>query len=195
MNINLPSIKISFFYFTLINQPVQKFGYLLMQKIVSALRSMAAKEQSATRLTRSFCLGNYIAFSPFIALHTVMAIGISWLLNLNTAITVLVSYGINNPWTAIPIYTVDYLFGRWLLYSLLKINIRAYNPLWIMALEQKFAYYLGIKEFCFWSFMLGGNILGIVTSIILYPVMYPLFRRFIGEQRQKVEVHENYHAK
>lgn len=153
-----------------------------MINIMEVFKKFIFKERSAHRLAISFCVGNFIAFSPFIAFHTIMVIASGWLFRLNTSLMLAVSYGINNPWTAIPIYTLDYVFGKWLLYSFLKVDMRAYNPAWVTALEQWCSTYLGIKDLCFWSFIIGGNVLGIIISVLLYPVIYAIFRKLAAER-------------
>lgn len=153
-----------------------------MIKIMEVLKKIIFGERSVHKLTISFCLGNFIAFSPFIAFHTIMIIFSGWLFRLHTPLMLAVSYGINNPWTAIPIYTLDYLFGKWLLYSFLNIDMSSYNPAWVTAIENWCAVHLGIQNLCFWSFMIGGNMLGLIVSVALYPVMYLVFCKLTAER-------------
>ncbi len=147
----------------------------MIARIVEKTKELVLTESSSTKLAYSFCVGIYIAFSPFIFFHTVMTIGLSWLLGLNLPATFLASCCINNPWTMVPIYTGDYLFGDFLLNNLLGINTVALNPAWMAWINEPLARYCGLSSISFWSFMVGGNILGLLLAAIFYPVMKRVF--------------------
>lgn len=82
----------------------------MLKRIKNFFSSIFSQDQSPERLSASFCVGNYIAFSPYFGLHGVMVVICSWLFGLNFGIMFAAAYGINNLWTAIPIYTADYFF-------------------------------------------------------------------------------------
>lgn len=151
----------------------------MVKKISHYFKQFVAHEKSAQKLALSFCIGNYIAFSPFLALHTVMIFLSVWLFGLNPAVTFAVAYGVNNPWTAIPIYTIDYFFGYSILHWLLHIDTAYYTPGWVNIISNFCEQRLGIATPCFWSFFIGGNLLGFLTSLILYPFIKRIFQRFI----------------
>ncbi len=160
-----------------------------MNFIKRAFASMAHKEHSLQRLTLSFCIGNYVAFSPFPFPfgHTGLALLLSRLLNLNTSVVLLATFLINNPWTAIPVYSADYFFGYWLIHNLCNISGNI-NPTWVENLNIMLSAKFGLPHFCFWSFFIGGNLLGIATSVILYPISKYLFYSLIPT---KTIIHEN----
>ena len=54
-------------------------------------------ESSAKRLTLSFCWGVFVALSPFLGLHTVMLIGLSWVFDFNIAVAFLTANLVSNP--------------------------------------------------------------------------------------------------
>lgn len=141
-------------------------------------------EQSPRRLAISFCMGNYIAFSPFIGFHGIMAFAFSWLFNLNVAVTFATTYFVNNIWTAIPVYTADYIFGYWIVHTIFCWNLEGYTFEWMNALSLYVEQMLGLSSPCFWSFLIGGNILGIITSIALYPAMQYLFSRLLQQKNE-----------
>lgn len=143
----------------------------MLKRIKNFFTSLFDKDQSPERIAASFCIGNYIAFSPFFGLHGVMVIIFSWLLSLNFGIMFAAAYGINNLWTAIPIYTADYLFGHWLVHSVLNLPAESLTPVWLDSVSTTFASYTGLAKPCMVSFLIGGNLLGIITSIILYPII------------------------
>lgn len=143
----------------------------MLKRIKNFFTSLFNKDQSPRQIAAAFCVGNYIAFSPFFGLHGIMVIVFSSLLSLNFGIMFAAAYGINNPWTAIPIYTADYFFGHWLVHSVLHLPAESLTPGWLDSISSTFANYTGLAKPCMVSFLIGGNLLGIITSIILYPII------------------------
>lgn len=125
------------------------------------------------RLTRSFCLGIYISFSPFPGLHTVMMIISMYLFDVHFP-TLFLATSINNPWTMAAFFTTDYFFGHWLLHSFFGVH-----PIWVVTLPKVF----GSGTICLWSFLVGGNVLGIVGAVIVYPVVWFLFNKLARERK------------
>lgn len=154
---------------------------MIAQRIHSILKLLIAKERSYQRLAASFCIGVYIAFSPFIGLHTVMVCIFSWLFRLNIAVTFAGALLVNNPWTMIPVYTTGYFFGDWLIRHVLGFDLLGLNPWWMSFINESLFEYTGISTVSLWSFLVGGNLLGIVISVMLYPVMKRLFAQLVTE--------------
>ena len=136
-------------------------------KVSALFKKVMASGVSPARLALAVSLGIYIAFSPFPGLHTVMILSSSWLFGLNLPIMFMVA-SINNPWTMVPFYSLDYAFGYWLTHSVL-----GWNNTWQISLEKVF----GSGSVCVWSFILGGNILGIVSALITYPIIKTVLER------------------
>lgn len=155
-----------------------------MKRIKNFLKKIVLQDPCPTKLARSLCVGNYIAFSPYLGLHTVMVFIACWIWNLNLALTMTTSYFVNNLWTAIPIYVTDYLFGYWLINTVIPIERYLYTPAWLESAEQYIHAKLNIPIPCFWSFMIGGNILGILTSMALYPFCIWLFTVMLKTRNQ-----------
>ncbi len=151
-----------------------------MSWIKNFLKKLIHQEKSPEKLALSFCMGNYIAFSPFPGLHTVMVFLFSWLFRLNFGVVFASSCFINNPWTLIPVYGVDYTFGYWLVYKVLHLNLEQFEPSWMHAITIFCANTLGIAKPCLWSFLIGGNILGIGLSLLLYPIMKKIFSYYLA---------------
>ncbi|MEX0940342.1 MAG: DUF2062 domain-containing protein [Candidatus Babeliales bacterium] len=149
--------------------------------ITNYLKKYVYEERSPHKLALSFCIGSYIAFSPFLFFHTIMVFAGVWLFQLNFPITLTAAYGINNPWTAIPIYMIDYIFGYWILHKLLHIKVVTIFPEWMSYLNYFFEYKLGLPQPCIWSFLIGGNLLGIILSVLLYPLMKKIFSKLVTE--------------
>lgn len=149
------------------------------------LHRLVLSEKSSTRLTLSFCLGNFIAWAPIIPFQTPLIFILSWLLRLNTTVTFATVYIINNPITIVPIYVLDYLVGSWILNSVLGLNMVQYNPTWVHKFSNFLSNYINIEkyfgsELCFWCLAIGGLILPLISSIILYFVMSPIFSNLVN---------------
>ena len=136
-------------------------------KIKSVFKKALTSGLSANKLTLSFCTGIYIAFSPVPGGHTLMIFLAKWLFGLNLPILFIAS-SFNNPWTIIPFFSLDYIFGYWFLH-----NFLGWHPTWIISLEKIF----GSGKICLLSFFIGGNILGIIAAIGCYPLMSFVFKK------------------
>ena len=138
----------------------------IKKKLKKIFLDALTSNTSPKKLAQSFCMGIYIAFSPFPGMHTVMMFAATALFGLNFPI-LFFSTSFNNPWTMIPFFLSDYYFGHWLLHSFLK-----WNPGLSISLEKIF----GSGEICLPSFLIGGNILGIACACASYPIMLYVFR-------------------
>lgn len=148
---------------------------MIIQKLQQFGKHLLHTEACVQKLTLSACLGIFIAFSPFVGLHTLMAIVLAWLLSFNMVITLLVSSLINNPWTMIPVYSCDYIFGKWLCW-ICKTDFTL-MPHFFSSLCDPIAYYIGLSAHVLWVFFIGGNILSILLAIIMYhPIKWMLSR-------------------
>jgi len=143
---------------------------------VAQYTALIQKEHSPKRLAISSCVGIYIAFSPFIGFHTAMVFLFAWAFALNFAVLLAVSCAINNPWTMVPIYAIDYMFGDWVL-SFMHINSIEFDPQWVVAINQWVAQSTGIQGVSLCSFLVGGNLLGLGISGILYPILIRIFTK------------------
>jgi uncharacterized protein (DUF2062 family) len=148
-------------------------------------RKWLMAERSPKKLTFAFCWGTFIALAPIPGFHTPLLFLVSWLLGLNAVIVFAVVYLINNPWTMLPIYALDYLIGYWLVFSLAGIDLTPYNPSWMEWFNNKVGVYLGrylgIKKLCLWYFLFGGFLLALLTSLSIYPFVKRLFIRLSRE--------------
>ncbi len=137
-------------------------------KITAIVKKAFEQGWSNTKLACSVATGFYIALSPFPGLHTVMMFIAKWLWELNMPI-LFIATSINNPWTMIPIFYVNYTFGYWLIHSVLGLNP---SP------SLSVAWLFGEGRICLWSFFIGGNLLGTFAGLISYPIALYLFKRF-----------------
>lgn len=154
---------------------------MFTRRLHGIFKFLILNEQSSIKLARSFCVGIYIAFSPFIFFHTIMKVAASWIFRLNMATVFASSCLINNPWTMIPVYTGGYFFGEFVLGTLCKLDTMSYNPNWMTGVNEILATYIGLPKIAFWSFLVGGNLLGIICALVFYPTMCNLFSKMLGE--------------
>ena len=131
---------------------------------------------------RSWLVGTFIAFSPFVGLHSIMALLSTWLLRLNIIIVFAVAYGINNPWTMIPIYLFEYGIGYAILHTMLAIPIEQANPTWMVLVNEYIRRYVPIKGLSLWAFLLGGHIVSLVAVGISYIVVKRALQTHVDKQ-------------
>jgi len=153
---------------------------MIIHKIQTICKRLLTSERSVTRLAQSSCLGVFIAFSPYIGFHTLMAICLCWLLSLNYAVTLAVQLLINNPWTMVPIYSCDYVVGR-MINALCKGALLADMPVGLHTLLDPICSRVGIPVGSIWTFLVGGNVLSIILALSLYWPFKWLFERIAHE--------------
>lgn len=154
---------------------------MIVRRLHSVFYWLIAKERCPHKLALSFCFGVYIAFSPFVGLHTAMVFLFGWLFALNTSILLGVSMFINNPWTMVPVYGFGHVVGTWL-FRLLSIDVMSWNPGWINSCNVFLHKHLGASGISLGAFMVGGNLLGIGIGAMLYPVVKGIFvKHFLHE--------------
>src|SRR3712207_5997818 len=80
-----------------------------------SLRRLLAVDDPPERTALAFSIGVFIAFSPFLGLHTVMATALAFIFRFNK-IAIYTGTFINNPFlTLIPIIVASYAVGAFLL--------------------------------------------------------------------------------
>jgi uncharacterized protein (DUF2062 family) len=142
-----------------------------IKKIKQVCKNALTSGWTIKKLTLSFCTGIYIAFSPVPGGHTIMMLTAKWLFNLNLPVTFIAS-SLNNPWTMIPFFSLDYAFGHWFLHKFI-----GWNPSLVIPLTKIF----GSGKICLWSFFIGGNTLGVLAAITCYPIMYFVFKKMLSK--------------
>jgi uncharacterized protein (DUF2062 family) len=140
---------------------------MIIQKVQLFGKNLLQAERSAKKLARSICVGIFIAFSPFVGFHTVMAIALCWLFSLNYPVTLSVQLVINNPFTIVPIYCCDYGFGR-LVSSLCNINFGHYMPSACSYVIRPLCKLLGWSSDFVWTTFVGGNMLSVFLALVMY---------------------------
>lgn len=161
--------------------------YMLSSRIRSLVKRLTAHEQSrsAHKLALTCAVGVFIGISPLVGGHTLMVIVFGWVLRLNIPAVFLISVFINNPWTMVPIYSLDYFFGKWLLEAL-NIDYLSWDPAWVGSVNSFLERYTGISGLSLTAFLLGGHLLAFGISVMLYPLMRRIFTIYLSNSKTDV---------
>jgi uncharacterized protein (DUF2062 family) len=155
---------------------------MIKKQIRSFVGRLMTQEQSPRKLAFTCALGIYIGISPFPGLHTVMTLLFAWVFSVNLAVLFAVSVLVSNPWTMVPVYTFDHLFGTWLL-RLLHIDYVHYDPVWMESVNLFFKEHIGISGLSPLAFLVGGNALAIGMSVISYPLLRRMFAHYYSNKQ------------
>lgn len=146
----------------------------------ATFRRLLALDDPPERTALAFSVGVFIAFSPFLGLHTIAATLIAFLFRFNK-IAIYAGTFLNNPFlTLVPIIIVSYALGAFLLGRPLRIPQQGIELLRHPRLFTG-AYY---KELFVQSwdlikpFALGATILSVVCPLIAYPLTLRALRAY-----------------
>ena len=143
-----------------------------------SLRRLLAVDDPPERTALAFSVGVFIAFSPFLGLHTVMATALAFAFRFNK-IAIYTGTFINNPFlTLVPIIIISYALGALVMGRPLALPEGALGLLkephlltasyWRQLFDQLWDVVL--------PFAVGGTILSVVCSLAAYPVTLRLLR-------------------
>jgi len=135
----------------------------LILKVKDQMRRVLGLNDTPHRTALAFAIGVFIAFSPLLGLHFILAILSAWLFRLNR-VAILVGAFVNNPWTITPITLSSTWFG-------LEICCRARQIPPINFENVTFANMAAQLKSYLFPFVLGSTLLGLVFSVISYFVM------------------------
>jgi uncharacterized protein (DUF2062 family) len=125
------------------------------------------------RIALAFGIGVWLAFSPLLGLHTVLALLIAYLFRLNRA-AMLVGVYVNNPWTLVPLFTAGTVLGCEILgvstEGLEAIDFRLRGGAFYRTLLEGLRPYL-------WPFVVGNTLLGVLSGIAGYVVLREILER------------------
>lgn len=130
-------------------------------------------EDSPHRIALSFGLGVFIAFSPLLGLHTLIALGIAVAFRLSKA-AIIVGIYVNNPWTIAPMYLAGTLLGCFLL------GVSADDLATLRFDEHGWAFYRSLKVQLrpyLWPFVVGNTLLGMLVGLLAYLVLRRVLER------------------
>jgi uncharacterized protein (DUF2062 family) len=129
-------------------------------------------DDSPKRTAAAFALGVFCGFSPFLGLHTVLALAVAFALNLNRVATLLGVYA-NLPWIIAPYYTLSTMAGAALLRTRLPPDFGA-------ELARLFALSIFTREFwahvtslmspLLWPYLVGSSLAAALLALAAYPL-------------------------
>ena len=148
----------------------------------AAIRRLLAIDDPPERTALAFSIGVFIAFSPFLGLHTIMATALAFLFRFNK-IAIYTGTFINNPFlTLVPIILASYAVGAFLLGRPLSLP-----PEGMQLLKEPHLltgdYWRRLFEHG-WDILLPFTIGGMALSIVGSLATYPLTLRFLRAQRK-----------
>jgi uncharacterized protein (DUF2062 family) len=146
----------------------------------STLRRLLAIDDPPERTALAFSIGVFIAFSPFLGLHTIMATAVAFLFRFNK-VAIYTGTFINNPFlTLVPIIIGSYAVGAFLLGQPVHIPDEGLE---LLQNPRIFSgdYYrlLFIQSWnIVWPFAVGGMALSVVCSLLAYPLTLRMLRAY-----------------
>jgi uncharacterized protein (DUF2062 family) len=130
-------------------------------------------EDNPHRIALAFGVGVFIAFSPLLGIHTLIALGVAFSFRLSRA-AILVGTYINNPWTLAPLYMAGTLLGCALLgvpsEGLGQINWQLHGWQFFRSLFEHLRPFL-------WPFVIGNTVLGTLGGLLGYLVLREVLQR------------------
>ena len=144
----------------------------------TTFRRLLALDDPPERTALAFAIGVFIAFSPFLGLHTILATLLAFLFRFNK-IAIYTGTFINNPFlTLIPIIIASYAIGAFVLGRPVQIPAEGIALLKDPHLLTRDYYHKLFQESweIVWPFTVGALVLSVVCSLIAYPVTSWLLR-------------------
>ena len=147
----------------------------------AAFRRLLAIDDPPERTALAFSIGIFIAFSPFLGLHTIMATLIAFAFRFNK-IAIYSGTFINNPiLTLVPIIIISYAVGAFILGRPLTIPDEGVELLKNPHLFSRDYYrrlFVQSWNHIVWPFAIGGMILSVVCSVLAYPLTLRALRAY-----------------
>lgn len=144
----------------------------------ATFRRLLALDDPPERTALAFSIGVFVAFSPFLGLHTILATAIAFIFRFNK-LAIYSGTFINNPFlTLVPIIVASYAIGAFLLGRPLRISPEGVELLKNPHLLTADYYHKLFRESwqIVWPFSIGATVLSVVCSLIAYPVTLWLLR-------------------
>lgn len=138
----------------------------------AAFRRLLAIDDPPERTALAFSIGIFIAFSPFLGLHTIMATVVAFAFRFNK-VAIYTGTFINNPFlTLVPIIVVSYAIGAFFLGRPLEIPDEGIELLKDPHLFSRDYYHRLLAQgwSIVWPFTVGATLLSVVCSISAYPL-------------------------
>ena len=137
-----------------------------------AFRRLLAIDDPPERTALAFSIGVFIAFSPFLGLHTILATVLAFAFRFNK-VAIYTGTFVNNPFlTLVPIIVASYAVGAFILGRPLHIPDEGIELLKNPHLFSRDYYRrLFVQSWnVVWPFSIGGMILSVICSLVAYPI-------------------------
>ena len=139
----------------------------------AAFRRLLAIDDPPERTALAFSIGIFIAFSPFLGLHTILATVLAFAFRFNK-VAIYTGTFVNNPFlTLVPIIMGSYAVGAFILGRPLHIPDEGIELLQNPHLFSRDYYrrlFVQSWNNIVWPFSVGGLILSVVCSLVAYPI-------------------------
>lgn len=146
----------------------------------STFRRLLAIDDPPERTALAFSIGVFIAFCPFLGLHTIMATFVAFAFRFNK-IAIYAGTFINNPFlTLVPIIIASYAIGAFILGRPLRIPDAGIELLTHPSIfsgeyyRQVFIQSWAIVK----PFAVGATVLSVVCSVVAYPLTLKALRTY-----------------
>jgi uncharacterized protein (DUF2062 family) len=140
---------------------------------------------SPRRTALAFAIGVFIAFSPTYGLHTISVFLFAWAFRLNV-VAMLAGSLVNNPWTLLPILGSTMWVGLKLLPSSAPPPLNwSQFTFQMLSNPSHFTFQMlwyQLQPF-FLPFVVGATVLGILASLMAYPLVRVGLQRYHEHQR------------
>ena len=144
-----------------------------MFNVRAAFRRLLAIDDPPELTALAFSIGIFIAFSPLLGLHTIMATVIAFAFRFNK-IAIYTGTFINNPiLTLVPIIILSYAVGAFFLGRPLSIpdeGIALLRDPHLLSRDYYRRLFLQSWNHIVWPFAIGATVLSVVCSLLAYPI-------------------------
>jgi uncharacterized protein len=148
-------------------------------------------QDTPERTAAAFALGVFFGFSPFLGLHTLLAITVAFLLNMNRVAALLGVYS-NLPWVIAPYYAFATMAGSVITRTRVPVGLRAQLVALfdLSVFSGEFWHQLiTILKPLLWPYAVGSTI----GALILAAIAYPLALAFVTSRRRFRDIIHHHH--
>ena len=147
----------------------------------ATFRRLLAIDDPPERTALAFSVGVFIAFSPFLGLHTIAATALAFLFRFNK-IAIYTGTFVNNPFfTLVPIIVASYAVGAFILGRPLTIPAEGVellkNPHLFTGDYYRRLFVQSWNDVV-WPFSVGGMLLSVICSLLAYPLTLRTLRAY-----------------
>lgn len=155
----------------------------------ATFRRLLAIDDPPERTALAFSIGIFIAFSPFLGLHTILATVIAFAFRFNK-VAIYTGTFINNPFlTLVPIIVASYAVGAFVLGRPLRIpdeGIELLKDPHLLTRDYYRRLFVQSWNNIVWPFSVGGMILSVVCSLVAYPITLWALRKHRLRRKRSV---------